>query len=110
MQRVKIIFPGEVACFLQTGDKFRPWQYVFYCEPWIATGITGFRQSLADIDILLQFGVDQLSGLLKALSLCSFGFAEKAVQHSLMQFNHFVCHSGSGFFQYAHQDRMTPGC
>lgn len=78
MQRVKIIFSGEMACFLQTGDKFRPREYVFYCEPWIATGIAGIRQRLTDIDVLPQFGLDQLSGLLKALSLCSFGFAEKA--------------------------------
>lgn len=72
MQRVKIIFSGEMACFLQTGDKFRPWQYIFYCEPWIATGISGIRQRLTDIDVLPQFGLDQLSGLLKALSLCSW--------------------------------------
>ena len=55
MQRVKIIFCGEMACFLQTGDKFRPWEYIFYCEPWISPGITGIRQRLTDIDVLPQF-------------------------------------------------------
>ena len=55
MQRIKIIFPGEMACFLQTGDKFSPWEYVFYGEPWIATGITGIGQCLTDIDVLPQF-------------------------------------------------------
>jgi hypothetical protein len=55
MQRVKIIFSGEMACFLQTGDKFRPWEYIFYCEPWIVTGIAGIRQRLTDIDVLPQF-------------------------------------------------------
>lgn len=103
MQRVKIIFSGEMACFLQTGDKFRPREYVFYCEPWIATGVVGIRQRLTNIDVLPQFGLDQLSGLLKALSLCSFGFAEQAVQHAFMQLNHFICQCGSGFFQHAHQ-------
>lgn len=39
-----------------------------------------------------------------------FGFAEQAVQHAFMQLNHFICQCGSGFFQHAHQDRMTPGC
>lgn len=55
MQRVKIIFSGEMACFIQTGDKFSPWEYVFYCELGIATGITGIRQRLTDIDVLPQF-------------------------------------------------------
>jgi hypothetical protein len=52
MQRFKIIFSGEMAGFLQICDKFRPWEYVFYCEPWITTGITGIRQRLTDIDVL----------------------------------------------------------
>jgi hypothetical protein len=54
MQRVKIIFSGD-GVFLQTGDKFRPWEYIFYCEPWIVTGIAGIRQRLTDIDVLPQF-------------------------------------------------------
>ena len=56
-----------MASFLQTGDKFRPREYVFYCVPWVITGIAGIGQRLTDIDVLSQFGLDQLSGLLKAL-------------------------------------------
>lgn len=50
------------------------------------------------------------SALNEEQKLSVFGFAEQAVQHAFMQLNHLICQCGSGFFQHAHQDRMTPGC
>lgn len=40
----------------------------------------------------------------------SLRFISYNIQYFLIQLNHFVCQCGAGFFQHAHQDRMTPGC